>query len=240
MFGTIILAAGHGGGDPGAVYRNEREDKAAITIVDNAARILRDNRISTAIVPHKYDLPDQVKWVNTRYAGPQYLALEIHKNSGPVGATGIEVFYMATNDTRKKQAADLSAKLSKAANKKDRGAKPDTATRHKKLWWCRGLYVASLLVEMGFIQEPDNEADLGKALGYGVLEFLGQKFEPVTFKITSTKERVSIIEKAIPWRWIKTTNKDGNIEMTITATAARAVTIRRVLEYELRLKYTTS
>jgi len=38
----------------------------------------------------------------------------------------------------------------------NRGVKPDTATRHKKLGWIRDIKVWSLLIECCFIDNPDD------------------------------------------------------------------------------------
>ena len=66
---TLILAAGHGGKDSGAVNGPHNERDETIILVDMAAAILRQWLTPAAVViaPHEHDTDETLGWINTRY-----------------------------------------------------------------------------------------------------------------------------------------------------------------------------
>jgi len=185
-FRTVILAAGHGGGDPGATFGTETEAADAIAIVNACAAVLIPAGVPTAVVPHSDNLIDEVRWVNQRHPGPDCLALEIHKNAGSTSARRIEAYYALGNTARQKQASDLAALLS-AETGLPGLAKNDTTTRWKSLWWCRGVMAPSILLEMDFIEQPDNQDERGRQLARAILRLRGNVVPPAPQPETATR-----------------------------------------------------
>lgn len=87
-FNKIVLCAGHGGGDPGAVNGSMREADHNIYITDRIAKNLRDRGITVDVVPHNLGLADSIAWVN-RQSYPAYSqsrndnawVIEIHRDA---------------------------------------------------------------------------------------------------------------------------------------------------------------
>ncbi len=78
---TIVLSAGHGDGDPGAVNGEFKEADEAIMMVDEIAKQLKKAAITVDVVPHKNGLKGAIKYVNDRYDLGDAWAIEIHRDS---------------------------------------------------------------------------------------------------------------------------------------------------------------
>ena len=176
MYNHVVLAAGHGGSDPGAVHGTEHEARDVIIQVNMAAEILIKNGIKVSVVPHTLNLHAQIEWINARYTTPNVLALEIHKNSSVMQARGIEVFAYPGLNQRLNEAKKLSRLLSEKSGVINRGGKS------RNFAWIREVEAPALLVENGFIQSGPTDRDgivkyekmLGSALAYAIMDFLGK------------------------------------------------------------------
>ena len=78
---TLVLAAGHGGGDPGATNGNFKERDQAIVIVDQMAALLEARGVNIVIAPHEDDTDVSVQWVNGRYEFGEAWVIEVHRDS---------------------------------------------------------------------------------------------------------------------------------------------------------------
>lgn len=149
---TIILCAGHGGGDNGAVGQGTTEAKEAIDITNKVNAILKkDGRLKVVLVPHDLGLQDGINWINARYKNLDAgVAVEIHKNSG--GGTGMEVWTPSQPDPVIKSAASkLSKSMADASKTPNRGVKYGQNSRFGKLGWTDDTQTYALLAEAGFI-----------------------------------------------------------------------------------------
>jgi hypothetical protein len=169
------LAAGHGEGDPGAVSGDRTESQEAIQIVDTCATWLSAYDIQVTIVPHNLGLKNSINWVNRRFNDDNIIAIEVHKDAGPPSADGVSVWYEDGNNTERAFAINLSRLLSERTGKRNRGAYPDTANRHKRLGWVH-LAVDSVLVECGFITSNSDldSRDYGEALAKSLARAIGK------------------------------------------------------------------
>lgn len=162
--GRIFISAGHGGlengvQDPGAVAGGTTEAKEMILLRDQILPELRSRGFEVLSVSDDLSLRQTIDWINSR-ARQGDIALELHADSfDNPGARGATVFYIANNNERKNQAdLLLLALLRRVPQLPSRGAKPDTATGVGRLGFCRDVNVASMLMEVGFITNPDDRS----------------------------------------------------------------------------------
>ena len=78
---TLVLSAGHGGGDPGTVNGDFKEADEAVIIVDEIAKQLKKKDITIDVVPHENGLKSAIQYVNARYDTGDAWAIEIHRCS---------------------------------------------------------------------------------------------------------------------------------------------------------------
>jgi N-acetylmuramoyl-L-alanine amidase len=160
--GRIIISAGHGGielggNDPGAVVGNTTEAQEMILLRDQIVPELRSRGFEVLSVPDDLSSSQTIQWINSR-ARPGDVALEIHADaySNP-NLRGTTVFYIANNTERKNHADSiLLALVRRLPQLPNQGAKPDTATGIGRIAFCRESSVPSLLMEVGFLSNPDD------------------------------------------------------------------------------------
>jgi N-acetylmuramoyl-L-alanine amidase len=161
---VIVLSAGHGAGDPGAVNGPHREADQCIFMVDTMAEVLRGLGHECVKVPHELGLKEAITWVNARYAPGRAWALEIHRDS----AEGLDFadasnrcgVYHGTSRESKAIATDLLRSMLDIGAGSKSWARPDAVSRHKRLAWIRGPRVMSHLLELGFMEGDNSPAHL--------------------------------------------------------------------------------
>ncbi len=162
--GKIFISAGHGGQENGALdmgvtVSGTTEAAEMIRLRDLIVPELRSRGFEVLSVPDDLSNEQTLNWINSRSDATD-VALEIHGGaaSSP-GARGASVFYIANNDLRKSHAELLLlALLRRVPQLPSRGARPDTSTGTGSLSFTRRLICPSLLMEVGFLTNPD---DLG-------------------------------------------------------------------------------
>lgn len=175
----VILSAGHGAGDPGAVARGTTEREEVIQITDRVAEILRKNGgIEVVVMPHSIgNLVEEINWVNARYKGLyDALAVQIHKNAG--GGTGNEVWTPSGgDDTIRAISAVICEEMTKSTGLRNRGVKDARNNRWGRLGWCDDTNTYACLIEAGFIDVDDNsdsmDAKMAEGIANGILRGLG-------------------------------------------------------------------
>lgn len=173
----VILAAGHGGGDNGAVGQGTTEANETVQITDRVAAILRNAGVDVVVVPHSLNLGPTIDWINARYKGlGDGLSIEIHKNSG--GGTGSEAWAPSYPDaTSRANAQKIADAMAAATGQRNRGVKEAQNNRWGRLGFTDDTNTYALLIEAGFIDvDPvDDNADAKYAQGIaqGVLNIFG-------------------------------------------------------------------
>lgn len=151
----IIVTAGHGGGDPGAIGVNGLREADLAVSVRNAVVMDLD-----AVFAHKAETDGwktenrALREVLRMFRGGE-VAVEIHFNAGPPTATGVEA--LATPDN-KAFAQRLAKSVSVATGLKLRGEdgwKNDTSGQHPRLAFCRA---GGVILEVGFITNAQDVA----------------------------------------------------------------------------------
>ncbi|MFP4008731.1 MAG: N-acetylmuramoyl-L-alanine amidase [Spirulinaceae cyanobacterium] len=162
--GRIFISAGHGGfeggrRDPGAIAGGTTEAQQMILLRDLIVPDLRSRGFEVFSVPDDLSLRQSIAWINTR-AKSGDVAIEIHADafSSP-SARGATAFYIAGNSERKKHAElILLSLLRQLPQLPNRGAKPDTSTGVGSLGFCRQIIIPSILLEVGFLTNPEDRA----------------------------------------------------------------------------------
>ncbi len=162
--GKIFISAAHGGlengtRDPGVIAGGTTEAKEMILLRDQIVAEARSRNVVVYSVPDDLSQVQSIDWINDRAVGGD-IALEIQMNgsSNPQtrGATG---YYIATNDQRKGNVELLLKGLvQRVPQLPNRGAKPDTTTGLGKLVFCRWISIPSVVIETGFLTNPDDRA----------------------------------------------------------------------------------
>jgi hypothetical protein len=160
--GRIFISAAHGGKengllDPGAVVAGTTEAREMILMRDLLVAELRSRAIEVLAVPDDLSFQQTLDWINQR-GNADDVSLEIHADSAnnPL-VRGCSTFYIANNAPRQTHAELLLFALVKRLPKlPNRGAKPDTSTGFGNLAFCRQLVTPSLLMQIGFLTNPDD------------------------------------------------------------------------------------
>lgn len=155
--GRIFISAGHGGGDAGAIAGGTTEAQEMILLRDQILPELRSRGFEVLSVPDNLTSRQSISWINARDRTGD-IALEIHADAfNNPGTRGACVFHIANNTERKSQAEMLLlALLRRVPQLPSRGAKPDTATGVGRLAFCRDTTIPSMLMEVGFLTNPDD------------------------------------------------------------------------------------
>ncbi|MEI6533427.1 MAG: N-acetylmuramoyl-L-alanine amidase [Candidatus Roizmanbacteria bacterium] len=168
---TLVLCAGHGGGDPGAVTNNTLESDQNLFIVNEVARLLKTKGIEVVIAPPEMGLESSIAWVNQRYGWGDAWAIEFHRDS----ATGIDViegskrvgiFGYGTYDTfaEDTDSMDIARFMKDVVIREGASsnsyAKGDDKVRFGRLGWIRDLACVSHLIELGFMQADGSDTNL--------------------------------------------------------------------------------
>lgn len=179
----VYIDPGHGGSDPGAVYKGRKEADDVLKMGLAVGKILTANGIEV-----KYSrtgnidklLNDRTKEANNW--GADYF-LSIHRNSFDGNATGNEIWVIsnATDNTVNKASKILSA-VCKADKLANRGVKKG-APSYSDFAVNKYTNAASALLEMSFItNEKDNKAldehfnEIAEGISRALCEIFGAAF----------------------------------------------------------------
>ncbi len=162
--GRIFISAGHGGieagsRDPGSIAGNTTEAQEMILLRDLVVPELRSRGFEVLSVPDDLSSAETIQWINARVR-PGDVALEIHADaySNPT-VRGATAFYIANNTERKNHAELMLLALTRRVpSLPNRGAKPDTATGIGRVAFCRDTFLPSILMEVGFLSNPEDRA----------------------------------------------------------------------------------
>lgn len=162
--GRIFISAGHGGmeqggRDLGSMVGNTTEAQEMILLRDLVVPELRSRGFEVFSVPDDLSSVQTIQWINVR-SRPGDVALEIHCSafSNP-DVRGATAFYIANNTERKNHAELLLlALVRRLPQLPNRGAKPDTSTGIGRIAFCRDSTLPSILLEVGFLSNPDDRS----------------------------------------------------------------------------------
>lgn len=172
----VILDAGHGGRDPGAVYQGRQEKDDVLALALAVGEILEQAGIDVAYTRTEdvYNTPYE-KAVMGNNSGADYF-ISIHRNAtaAPGGASGIETLVYSKGGEAERLAENINDEL------EDLGFQDRGITERPNLVVLRRTSMPAVLVEAGFIDSPkDNEQfdrqfnEIARAIAEGFLETVG-------------------------------------------------------------------
>ena len=173
----VIIAAGHGGGDSGAVGQGTTEANETVQITNRVIPHLQAAGIEVVLVPHSLNLGATIDWINARYKKlTDGLSVEVHKNSG--GGTGNEVWTPSyPDDTSKAIGKSITDAMAASTGLSNRGVKFAQNNRWGRLGFCDDTNTYATLVEAGFIDVDSNGDDsdekFAKGIAQGIINFFG-------------------------------------------------------------------
>ncbi|WP_299473747.1 murein L,D-transpeptidase catalytic domain-containing protein [uncultured Roseibium sp.] len=160
----IVLAAGHGGTDPGAVYGQHNERDQVIQIVERMAKLLRSWGVRVEVAPHSHDTHQTIPHINSLYGFGDAWVIEVHRDS----ASGL-----SNDDASRRCGCYYGTSLGSRLigefvrdSMKGHGAhsntwaRPDTASNFNSLAWIRQTNQLAHLLELGFMQGSNSNAHL--------------------------------------------------------------------------------
>ena len=160
--GRIFISAAHGGfelgiRDQGVSAGGTTEAREMILTRDLIVTELRSRNVDTLVVPDDLSAAQTINWINSRVQSGD-IALEISMDAfSDPSVRGSSVFYITNNEERRTHAESLLlALLRRVPQLPNRGVKPDTATGIGSLAFCRRVLPPSLVMEIGFLTNPDD------------------------------------------------------------------------------------
>lgn len=172
----VVIDAGHGGTDPGAVFEGRQEKEDVLRLALAVGEILENSGVDVVYTrtTDVYDTPYE-KAVKGNNANAE-LFVSLHRNAVASSnkATGIMTLVYADKGVPAELARDINANLA-ALGFKDLGVieRPDLVV-------LRRTNIPAVLVEVGFIDNPDdnemfdaNFNEIAAAIANGILETLG-------------------------------------------------------------------
>ena len=178
--GKVMIDAGHGGEDPGAVFEGRREKDDALRLALAVGEILEDNGVDVMYtrVTDVYDTPQEKAEIANR-SEADYL-VSIHRNAMPVPGTasGIMSLVYENGGTVGRLGANINRELAQT------GFADLGVVERPGLIILRRSGMPAVLVEAGFIDNPEDNAlfdrqfqEMAEAIAGGILETIREENE---------------------------------------------------------------
>lgn len=168
----VVMDAGHGGVNPGAIYNGRREKDDALALTLAVGRILEQNGVEVVYTrtDDVYESPYQ-KAQEANEAGADYF-VSIHRNSSPYPNqyTGIETLVYNRYGEAARLAYNINDRLEEV------GFENQGVNERPNLVVLNSTEMPAVLVEVGFINtDEDNQIfderfdDIARAIADGIL-----------------------------------------------------------------------
>jgi N-acetylmuramoyl-L-alanine amidase len=155
---TLIIGAGHGGNDSGAVGSGFKERDLTIEFRNLLVAELKKLSVPCITDPDSYKLADSLVYFKN-YFKPDSINIDIHWNAGSPAATGTEVLINTQATPFEKQlGAKIADAIATILNIKNRGLKTERDSKRGSLAWMHQLG-RNYIIEMCFIS---NKTDMDK------------------------------------------------------------------------------
>lgn len=172
----VVIDAGHGGNNPGAVYQGRQEKDDTLALALTVGRILEENGVNVYYTRtgDEYESPVQ-KALEGNAVGADYF-VSVHRNAGPYPNqyTGVVTLVNSRYGEAARLAENINRRL-EAVGFADLGI-----SERPELAVLRRTQMPSVLVEVGFLNtDADNRLfdrrfdDVAMAIADGILVTLG-------------------------------------------------------------------
>lgn len=176
----VIIDAGHGGSDPGAVFEGRQEKDDALRLALAVGRILENNGVEVMYtrVTDVFDSPLEKAQMANR-SGADYL-ISIHRNAMPIPGTasGVMSLVYEKGGTAELLGNNINRQLAQA-DFEDLGV-----IERPGLILLRRSEMPAVLVEAGFIDNPSDNAvfdsrfeEIAGAIAAGILQTMREEDE---------------------------------------------------------------
>lgn len=145
----IIISAGHGGNDPGAIANGYTERDLAIEFRELIVKELLLLGVKPLIDDNKNALKQTLAWLTGKYSSKDIL-LDIHWNAATSKARGTEIIVPDNASVFENNLAKNILNVFVSNGFTSRGVKPESLTARKKLGWMRPP-AENILIEVAFI-----------------------------------------------------------------------------------------
>lgn len=174
---SVVIDAGHGGADNGAIYNGRKEKDDNLRLALAVGDILSRNGVDVTYtrVDDTYDTPFEKATMGNNSGADLFLS--IHRNSGPEPNTskGVETLVFNNSGIKASIAENINSNLSKMGYG-NRGV-----IERPNLVVLKTTKMPAVLVEAGFINNDDDNRlfdekfeETAQAIAQGVLDTLGE------------------------------------------------------------------
>lgn len=159
-FSTVILDAGHGGHDSGAVSRSTGQMEKDLTL-DMVKRIKSElgSSFKTVLMRHDDEFIDLDERVNRANRYSDAILVSVHFNSGPTGVRGPETYYWRVDSH------GLANRMQQAMAQVSPAEQSNRGKVRRRLRLTRNPEISCLLLECGYLSHPA-EAQLAQSPAY--------------------------------------------------------------------------
>jgi N-acetylmuramoyl-L-alanine amidase len=158
---TLIIGAGHGGADSGAVGSGFIERDLAIEFRNLLVAELQKISVPCITDPDSNKLADSLVYFKN-YFKPDSINVDIHWNAGPPAATGTEVLINTqATEFEKQLGGKIAEAIATVLNIRNRGLKTELQSARGSLGWMKQTG-RNYIIEMCFIS---NKTDMDKYHG---------------------------------------------------------------------------
>lgn len=154
----VVLAAGHGGDDPGNVWGGHREADETIVLTDLITGNLRAKGLRVEVVPHGEALGGAIRYVNSRFAFGQAWAVDVHRDSadsitpGSADANGRCGVYYGNSEQSRLIGQFIRRVFLREGAHPTSWARIHTDSPRRRLGWIVHTNPVAHLLELGFLQ----------------------------------------------------------------------------------------
>jgi len=205
----VIVDDGHQypNGDPGAVISETTEARQNVEVGNELVKRLQAReQIRVLRVPVNFGGQDTIDWVNS-VSNKDALVISIHHNASvDPSASGVECYHYLNNVSGMRLSGMICRNISKKLGMKNRGAKTENYSQHKKIGIISKTKGTAVLVECGFltneydrlrILDPQIDDKFAEAIDEAVAEFLGIEtvVTPPEQEEPSNSQRIEYVSK---------------------------------------------
>ena len=146
----IIISAGHGGNDPGAVANGYTERDLAIEFRELLVKELLLLGVKPLTDDNKNALKQTLQWLKGVLKSDKTVCIDIHWNAASSKARGTEVIVPDNASIFENNLGKNILNVFVSNGFINRGVKPESQTARKKLGWMRPT-AKNILIEMAFL-----------------------------------------------------------------------------------------